>query len=1162
MTIHYYWPEGGSTLPGAPGPHSVPGPPAPPAPQPPGTPPPQPPGVPQPSTIEAEVEAARAENVAEVESGSILSVNQSGDKFLVRSQLPSSGEGVYRSTLMTEQQVIDRGGEIPLAGIWGQGAGTKWAPAETPTHQSVQRDKEKYLESLKDKWGMTTQSLDVTIADYRDKPKSPEWDTLSFEDRAVLAKLADVPFDAQAEFGRIYTRVGIDTKGEPEYILTSALNKLKDESPNMHEVLLRKGTKAYEAAAGQSLKLQEFKQEQNIKAFEAELSKAPQVLQDAYNKAGGGNKGLKAYNKAADKYNAENLDKLRTDDPYLYTVLTADGYDAYESAINKRNDTLSELSTRQINALRKNDPYLWDILVNQGRDEYEDAIEKRNESLGGIYERQLERQALYESAEATLAPYKDDKGNYDLVGYLQATTRIGAEDVDLYAGPGGGERFRKMDKERQAIIDGRTQVLRDAGFSAKDVELAAEQAKLGKAQSMWRGLTPWDEFSGETATIGAASMMAAELIVPGLYVARRWNELSAVERAVYITVDVASIIPFFGAAARGGRAAATLGRGAMITSAGKAMLKEGVAMARAPVDLIIHPIGAAKSSLKQVREVAENLLHPHKLPEFVITTTEGTVRLRVTKDLDQATAMGYRDTLMELAARGERPLIEIDGQVIELARSPLMKELEGGLTHATPMGEAFEEGIKVAGKPGKSLSEQGLFLSHEPLPRFAEASAFGKTGEKSVFIIVSPETAQRAVTSGKIYKSPFGNVAEMEKKFAVGFEKEVKWQKLFTRIGANGQRVEIWLEKPLKASQIAKLKTQGLAELLKAPFTPAIKVSGKGGLSGLTKAEVDELAGVLRASGNIGQADNLLAAQRVARSMRPAPRAMSRVVGRVNESARARARNASRARGMRRVPRAAKGRRAFNAIRREGLTRAERLLIQPRYERIRGTDRLKRTIRVERAPRRPGRPERVPRPERAERAERPERVTRPERVPELRIPPTDTPPPRIPLPGATDKQKRKVIRDSEDAIGWRHGELHGKDVFHVGVYPYDQQENWFTVIGRKPQGAQIVKGPGSAKQSIRLLRGNSPTKTVNGDIGFFDFSISPKTKRSIGLEFVPDPKGKTTGDVRIGTSGRTPPITDQQQPLTKRLPPITDRRSRISGKRLPSITPKRPKLQR
>ena len=121
-------------------------------------------------------------------------------------------------------------------------------------------------------------------------------------------------------------------------------------------------------------------------------------------------------------------------------------------------------------------------------------------------------------------------------------------------------------------------------------------------------------------------------------------------------------------------------------------------------------------------------------------------------------------------------------------------------------------------------------------------------------------------------------------------------------------------------------------------------------------------------------------------------------------------------------------------------------------------------------------------------------------------------------------------------------------MWHCIMYPYLSESDYLTVLGRKPSNCTIFKGPGSAKQTLKLRYGRAPAKAVTGDIGFFDFHIQPRGKKSISLEFSSDPKMQTTGDITIGISRKPPPITERSPMLTKR------------GKI--RITPKRPALRR
>lgn len=72
-----------------------------------------------------------------------------------------------------------------------------------------------------------------------------------------------------------------------------------------------------------------------------------------------------------------------------------------------------------------------------------------------------------------------------------------------------------------------------------------------------------------------------------------------------------------------------------------------------------------------------------------------------------------------------------------------------------------------------------------------------------------------------------------------------------------------------------------------------------------------------------------------------------------------------------------------------------------------------------------------------------------------------------------------------------------------------------TVIGRKPQGAAIATGKGSAYKTIRRMTGKAPARKVTLDMGIQDIAIAPRGK-GVGIRFTPDPRQATKSDITIG----------------------------------------------
>ena len=666
--------------------------------------------------------------------------------------------------------------------------------------------------------------------------------------------------------------------------------------------------------------------------------------------------------------------------------------------------------------------------------------------------------------------------------------------------------------------------LQDAGFSWEDIQQATQYNSQMANDAHKQVLSQYSA----SGVVKYGGDIAADMIVPGYYTSRHWDELGAGERALSIGIDIISIIPFIGAAGAGARTIATAGRMARLGGAAKGVGRELIAQVRAPVDMIAHPVATVKGTVGTVRDLGETLLHPKKIPEAVLTTSNGTVRLRVSEATTPEEAMKIRDTLMDLAAKGEKPLVEINGTKYELSQSPFMKETGGGLVHATPQGEAFLGGLNVEPKIGMPQTEQGLFMSHEPLPRFAGSSAFGKvTGEKPAFIIVSPETAQKAVQTNKIY----AGTAEMERKFPVGSKLPEPQQTLFTRIGPGKTRVEIHLEKPLSKTQILKLKSLGLIEDFKAPFKPAIAVSSD--MAGLDSKGVKALVNALDESDNraVGRVlsrsedDILRAGERSGQMTGRTTRAATRQ-GEINRTVPDRIRPASRATNVDR------------ATARRGVDR-------PANSRV-DTSRVD-TGRVEASRIDPARvdPARVD-PERIE----PVRVD-PPRIDPPRIDPPRIDPPRIDPPrvnpprvdpvkfprlpdGKTEtKSTETTIKLEPGSVAWQQGALDvdpskpgAEPVYKVAEPPDYEVKSTF----KKPLG---YKGKGKTPQDT--------IQTIGGPV-----------KRDIDL-----PLGVTTAHAKPDSEK----ISFTANRITDNSSRQITERNRMPGRKFPRITPRMGKLR-
>lgn len=107
----------------------------------------------------------------------------------------------------------------------------------------------------------------------------------------------------------------------------------------------------------------------------------------------------------------------------------------------------------------------------------------------------------------------------------------------------------------------------------------------------------------------------------------------------------------------------------------------------------------------------------------------------------------------------------------------------------------------------------------------------------------------------------------------------------------------------------------------------------------------------------------------------------------------------------------------------------------------------------------------------------------PAKVPPLR------PKLRPPIPQRmSEKEKREYIEQAGGAVGLRMGELNGKDVWHIKVHPYTGQH--FILVGKKPEGAKLVKGPGSGYKSA-FHHKRLPKQPVMFKVGNQQVSLTP-----------------------------------------------------------------------
>jgi hypothetical protein len=151
-------------------------------------------------------------------------------------------------------------------------------------------------------------------------------------------------------------------------------------------------------------------------------------------------------------------------------------------------------------------------------------------------------------------------------------------------------------------------------------------------------------------------------------------------------------------------------------------------------------------------------------------------------------------------------------------------------------------------------------------------------------------------------------------------------------------------------------------------------------------------------------------------------------------------------------------------------------------------------------------PERIKPPDRIEEPEPPERVPPPPDEPPLRaVPPSEIKPPYTPIDKPKyQKQARKKVREADLALGWRQGQLHGKDRYDVILNPFEANEEYLIIMGRRPQGLKLLRGPRSAYNTAQTITGKVGKAGIVDIPGIMSAKIWPSSDKKVSLQFVRD----------------------------------------------------------
>lgn len=617
-------------------------------------------------------------------------------------------------------------------------------------------------------------------------------------------------------------------------------------------------------------------------------------------------------------------------------------------------------------------------------------------------------------------------------------------------------------------------------------------------------------------------------------------------------LDIITLVPVVGGIAAGARAAKGITTGARIAGALKGAGRVALAEVKAPYTVIRYPI----KTLKTAAEPFETIFAAKKIPLGSAEISTSTIRLPKSEFISAEDAMKLRDLATGNAIRGETATVKLAGQSVKLTPTALNKIAAPIAVHGTSDIRPFLEGIVITGKEG------GLYVAPSLYTRFSQASAFGnapKDGIKGALLFRDEAIIGKLAGSNKIYK----NTVEIEKLLPNGYRLKPPNQMIWTRDASGNKLAMLVFGKPFTPTEIARLKFVGSVDTVKNIFSPTAKI-------GRYADEYDELNDIrkeaqtlydestkLKKAGNTSEATRLRnrADALVERSNRIAERLSQRMGA--NNAVRLAFTNTTRRSPIsdwdrvNRTGAAKKNIRVAPELNLNRFTTAE----QARLAQIGTAKEQTRTIapsdtrkvitldsyRAEIDKERritPTTSERVT-PFKTERVNVDDIERRiPPEIPDTVTPPPPPPPKgeyskiTRPRSGASEKEKRGYIEQSDGAIAWRQGK-----VWAVMVSPYESEDDLIVLSEkRRPVGAQVFEGKGSAFKSIQLLRGKkTPKDDTTIDWGSVDYKIDVEGKK-LNLTARADPKLQTVSDFSV----------------TKR-PRSVSKRGKIS------ISPKRPR---
>jgi hypothetical protein len=1110
-------------------------------------------------------------------AGEVLSVSATSDpnKFIVKTQIPGQDPGVARSQTMTRAQVQAAGGEIPTEGYWAQGITAKrmgghiYKTEKSEAAAAKQREAE--LRDIADKmgWDGTTDALSKAV---KKNPDSTEFALeaagggLTIDEKAALFEAAGVSYDAEKDWLSAHIQVGPSSK--PEWVTKLDYDKLNKASPTSADLLKREGTEALRTNIEQYQKItaaQEAAYQAEEKAFREHLSKDDPYLYDIYI-----NKGAAAYNEAVDKrekdlaginqrfeekYTEVNGKWVIKSDwekmPSVYKdMINKEGWDSYETYINEYNDALSAVKD-----------YIGPGVIPGPKQSIID--------VSGQVTAEKTEAGTMTTGELDIVRYLLDNNDPKYLKTLGATDDdIKATQIYIAATHSETDYIKEYFKERGWSTD-----IPWADFTKETSQKENDEymAHVKEAQDSLYSMVPEKRpsFIVKEIALGMIPVYGTYRY----YQRAKEGGISGSEAgqlAASAVFDVMCVVPVVGqlsAAARGtylaGKAGQYLSAGVRLREIGKAAGAITLAEVKAPFTILAHPLDTLKAGLSPI----ETLLRGKKIPLSAIETKWNTARIPIAAVGDEKTALKLRDSVTDALIHGKNADVTIGDVNVKLSPAAVNRLGKPVMISATPDIRPYMDGA-IIGK-GKEVEIIGgntaimgkgsdLYVSPTFHSRFAETTSTGMQIKDAVpggLIIRDEKIIARLTPSGKVYRG----TAEIEAKLAAGENIDLgkPSQYLMTRTSYGKKLTLAVYGEPFSAAEIADLKLIGSLDTVKQIFKAPIQVKRLNKVYDELAGLVEDRAELMREVENYRRAGKAAELQRASSSL-----------ARVNTDIQSTYKNLEAEYKRNRVAiktlmyRSTTGIAGYSLDRVSNILRSTRPARRIAAETVRSRAAITTPERVTPIIKRPrigiNPPVRItPLPSSPRMPPSPPDRRIPPSPPEGRIPPKPPPgrtppkspvkvPPRVPPatprpPGVpkppifklkimTDKEKRKIIAEANGAIAWRQGQIGGKDRWDVIINPYTQQENYMMVLGATPRGASVIKGPGSAYATARLLYGHRLNRAVNVDSGFQDVKLTPISGgKGIKISYSPDTKLQTTGDINISRNRGAFPLRDNSK---------------------------------